>query len=98
MPASWRVSPRLLPAPYATLSPTAPLPTGAAITWRRFMPRHLCGRHHMTQDKHVRGARTAAGLLLGVLGLLACLAGCTGPNPLERASPRRSGLGRSAPR
>ncbi len=51
------------------------------------MPRHLCGRHHMTQDKHVRGARTAAGLLLGVLGLLACLAGCTGPNPLERASP-----------
>ena len=51
------------------------------------MLRHLYGRHQMTQDKHVRGARTAVGLLLGVLGLLACLAGCTGPNPLERARP-----------
>jgi hypothetical protein len=51
------------------------------------MPKHLYGRHHMTQDKHVRGARTAVGLLLGVLGLLACLAGCTGPNSLERAQP-----------
>ena len=51
------------------------------------MPRHLCGRHHMTQDKPARGARTAVGLLLGVVGLLACLAGCTGPNPLERARP-----------
>ena len=51
------------------------------------MPRHLCRRHHMTQDKQFRGARTAVGLLLGVLGLLACLAGCTGPNPLERARP-----------
>ena len=51
------------------------------------MLRHLCERHHMTQDKHVWGARTVVGLLLGVLGLLACLAGCTGPNPLERARP-----------
>jgi hypothetical protein len=51
------------------------------------MPRHLCGRHRMTQDQHVRGAHTVVGLLLGVLGLLACLAGCTGPNPLERARP-----------
>ena len=51
------------------------------------MPRHQCGRHRMIPDKHVRGARTAVGLLLGVLGLLACLAGCTGPNPLERARP-----------
>jgi hypothetical protein len=51
------------------------------------MPRYLCGRHHMTQDQHVRGARAAVGLLLGVLGLLACLAGCTGPNPFERARP-----------
>lgn len=51
------------------------------------MPRHLCERHRMTQDKHVRGARTAVGLLLGVLGLLVCVAGCTGPNPFERARP-----------
>jgi hypothetical protein len=51
------------------------------------MPRHLCGRHPMTQDKHVWRARTVVGLLLGVLGLLACLAGCTGPNPFERAQP-----------
>jgi hypothetical protein len=51
------------------------------------MPRHLCGRQYMTQDKQFRGARTAVGLLLGILGLLACLAGCTGPNPLERARP-----------
>src|SRR5919205_195427 len=59
----------------------------AAIAWRRFMPRHLCGRHRMTQDQHVWGACPALGLLLSVLGLLACLAGCTGPNPLERARP-----------
>jgi hypothetical protein len=51
------------------------------------MPRYLCGRQYMTQDKQFRGARTAVGLLLGILGLLACLAGCTGPNPLERARP-----------
>src|SRR2546426_297424 len=59
----------------------------AAIAWRRFMLRHLCGRHHMTPDQYVRGARTAVRLLLSVLGLLACVAGCTGPNPLERARP-----------
>ena len=51
------------------------------------MLRHLCGRHHMTPDQYVRGARTAVRLLLSVLGLLACVAGCTGPNPLERARP-----------
>ena len=50
------------------------------------MTRHLCGRHRTTQDQHVWGARTAVGLL-GVLGLLACLAGCTGPNLLQRAQP-----------
>jgi hypothetical protein len=50
------------------------------------MPRHLCGRHRTTQDQHVWGARTAVGLL-GVLGLLACLAGCTGLNLLERSQP-----------
>ena len=51
------------------------------------MSRHLCGQHRVTPGKHARGACAAVGLLLGVLGLLACLAGCTGPNPLERARP-----------
>ncbi len=50
------------------------------------MPRYLCERHRTIQDKHVQGARITAGLL-GVLGLLACLAGCTGLNPLERTQP-----------
>ena len=51
------------------------------------MPRRLGGRHRMTQGKHVRGAHTTLGLLLGVLGLLACLTGCTGPNSLAPARP-----------
>ena len=51
------------------------------------MSRYLCRRHRVTPGKPARGACTAVGLLLGVLGLLACLAGCTGPNPLERARP-----------
>jgi hypothetical protein len=51
------------------------------------MSRHLGGRHRVTAGKHARGACTGMGFLLGVLGLLACLVGCAGPNPFERARP-----------
>lgn len=51
------------------------------------MSRRPCGRYHVTQSKLTRGARTAVGLFIGILGLLACVAGCTGPNPLVPARP-----------
>lgn len=51
------------------------------------MPRRLCGRYHMTQGQHAQEARTTVGFLLGILGLLACIVSCTGPNPLVRARP-----------
>jgi len=51
------------------------------------MSRHRCGRHRVTPGTHARGARTAVGCLLSIVGLLVCLVGCTGPNPLVRARP-----------
>jgi hypothetical protein len=51
------------------------------------MPRCLCRRYHRTQGQHAQAMHTTVGFLLGVLGLLACLAGCTGPNPLVRTLP-----------
>ena len=51
------------------------------------MPRRLCGRYHMTQGQHAQKTPTTVGFLIGVLGLLACVVSCTGPNPLVRARP-----------
>src|SRR5262245_2973956 len=59
----------------------------ARIVGRRFMFRRLCGRYPVIHGKPARGGRTRAGFLFGVLGLLACVVGCTGPNPFERARP-----------
>ena len=41
----------------------------------------------MTQGQHAQETRITVGFLLGVLGLLACIVSCTGPNPLVRARP-----------
>src|SRR5207248_9825847 len=60
---------------------------GAAIVWRTSMLRRPRGRHRVIPSKYIRGACTIVVVLLGVLGLLACLTGCTGPNPLERSRP-----------
>ena len=51
------------------------------------MPRRLGGRYHMTQGQHAQESPTTVGFLLGVLGLLACVVSCTGPNPLVRTPP-----------
>ena len=51
------------------------------------MPRRLCRRYHRTQGQHAQAMHTTVGFLLGILGLLACFAGCTGPNPLVRTLP-----------
>ena len=85
MPAFQRVSPSLLPAVSLCYTGTYGAAPSAARAWRKFMPRHLCG--HVMPDKHVQGVCTAMGLLLGIMGFLVCLVGCTGSNPLVCARP-----------
>jgi hypothetical protein len=51
------------------------------------MPRRPHRRQRVTPGKHARGACKTVGFFLSILGLLACLVGCAGPNPLVRARP-----------
>jgi hypothetical protein len=51
------------------------------------MPRRPCRRYHLAQGQRTQETRPTVGWLLGVLGLLACVASCTGPNPLVRTRP-----------
>src|SRR5438309_10675679 len=80
-------SPRLLPSVSLCYTIASSAAAGAAIVWRRSMFRSPHGRHRLTPSKYTRGACTTVLVLVGVLGLLACLTECTGPNPLERSRP-----------
>ena len=51
------------------------------------MPGRLCGWHTIIRGKQTREVHTVVRLLLGILGLLMCVAGCAGPNPFVRARP-----------
>ena len=71
----------------ARLQPGAPSTLALHTVTRPSMPGRLCGWHTIIRGKQTREVHTVVRLLLGILGLLMCVAGCAGPNPFVRARP-----------